>query len=108
MFRNGLAILYLLVMSLLTSTVVHAQEFSGTAQLECSGEIHPEQREQPSSGDSDKTVAHHHGCHSVSAFLGGSEPLQPSLSPGADDFPLMPVSALFSRASGPDLRPPIA
>lgn len=108
MFRNGLAILCLLVTSLLASTVVHAQEFAVTAQLECSGEIHSEQKEQSPSGDADKAVAHHHGCHSVSSFLGGTAALQHCFNPVASDFTLTETTALSSRASGPDLRPPIA
>lgn len=108
MFRNGLTILCLLVTSLLASTVVHAQEFAGTAQLECSGEIHSEQKEQSPSGDADKAVAHHHGCHSFSSFLGGAGPLQHCFNPAARVFIQTQASGLVSYASGPDLRPPIA
>lgn len=108
MFREGLLLLCLLVTSLMTATVVHAQEFAGAAPLECSGEVHSQQDEKPSSGDAEKAVAHHHGCHSVSSFLDGGTPATGLLARAVNVFALPKADALVSLPVGPDLRPPIA
>ncbi len=107
MFRKGLLIFCLLVTSLMTATVVHAQEFAGTSPLECSGEVHSQQDEQPSSGDAEKGVAHHHGCHSVSSFLSAADSAPDILAPSANLYSLARADILLSLRVGPDLRPPI-
>ncbi|WP_414901810.1 hypothetical protein ACMT1E_01585 [Sphingomonas flavalba] len=111
MFRKDLAILCLLITSLVASTIVHAQESSGLTQLECVGEVHSEQNDAPPSGpsgDTDKAVAHHHGCHTASSFLGGAGPAYAVPHPGANAFAMMQAHTPPSRPTGPDLRPPIA
>jgi len=108
MFRKGFFLLCLLVTSLMTATVLHAQEFAGQPQLECSGEVHAQQNGQPSSGDAEKAMTQHHGCHSVSSFLNAAHAAQQMPMPATNIYVLPRADALVSLRVGPGLRPPIA
>lgn len=108
MFRKSFLLLCLLVTSLMTATVLHAQEFAGQPQLECSGEMHTQQDGQPSSGDAEKAMTQHHGCHSVSSFLSAAAPAPRMPISATNIYALPRADALTTRPVGPDLRPPIA
>ena len=109
MFRKGFLIVWLLAVSLIATTTVHAQEIPGLTTLECSGAVHvePEKDSKPASGEPDKGTAHHHGCHSASTFIAGSADAEAVFELPSRAYSLLDVTALLRRVSGPGLRPPI-
>ena len=109
MFRKGFLIVWLLAVSLVATTTVHAQEIPGLTTLECSGAVHvePEKGSKPAPGEPDKGTAHHHGCHSASTFLAGSADAEAVFELPSRAYSLLDVTALLRRVSGPGLRPPI-
>ncbi len=109
MFRKGFLIVWLLAVSLVATTTVHAQEIPGLTTLECSGAVHvePEKDSKPASGEPDKGTAHHHGCHSASTFIAGSADADAVFALPSRAYSLLEVTALLRRVSGPGLRPPI-
>lgn len=107
MLRKGLLVIWLMVASLTMTTLVHAQESPSAPTLECSGDVHSENSEKSSSGDSDQGVIHHHGCHSVSHFL-PDYPASPRVfTLSMDNYPVQRFVTHIARHAGPDLRPPI-
>jgi len=109
MFRQGILVLFMLIVSLTTAAMVHASEFPGVTSLECSGYVHSEGDADQTQGDADKATPHHHGnCHGAAAFIparDGAFTLRvPLILPSFN-----PADAALDRwSSGPDLRPPIA
>lgn len=107
MIRQGLFLLCMLIASLTTASVTHAQEFTGNATIECSGYVHSAGDADQSDGDSDKATPHHHGaCHGGGLFmpaLGNALAHQHVLSGG-----ILPQAedALIGTDVDPGLRPP--
>jgi hypothetical protein len=109
MFRHGLLVLYMLIVSLTTAATLHASEFSGATSIDCSGYVHSEGDADQTQGDADKATPHHHSnCHGAPAFIlardGALTLRAPLASPSFN-----PTKTAPDRwSSGPDLRPPIA
>jgi len=109
MLRWNVILLCMLMMSLTTTAVVHANEVSGPPSIECSGYVHSEGDKDESQGDTDKATPHHHSnCQGGAAFVpakAGTSLLFISLFLR----PFIPAASIHDRwSSGPDLRPPIA
>ncbi|BBF68005.1 hypothetical protein SBA_ch1_02050 [Sphingomonas bisphenolicum] len=100
--------MWMIVASLMAASVVHANETISASAIECSGYVHDDGDSNPSPGDADKAVPHHHGgCHSAASLL------PRTIAPIFFDIQAAPKTAATSRAfgrwaPGPDLRPPIA
>ena len=109
MFRKGILIVWLLAVSLVATTTVHAQEIPGVVTLECSGAVHagPDNDSEPASGDADKGAMHHHGCHGASTFMAGNTAAGVFFMFPLRSYPVLQVAMLLPRHSGPALRPPI-
>ena len=110
MFRKGFLIVWLLIASLVATTTVHVRELPGVVALECSGAVHaePGNDSKPASGESDKGTVHHHGCHAASTFIAGSTATDVIFALPSRSYPVLQITALLPRESGPGLRPPIA
>lgn len=109
MFRKGYLVFCLLVASLMTTTTLHAREMPGVPSVECSGAIHVEEQDGTSStGDADKALVHHHGCHAGSSFIASSPDGGSDLRVVSPLYTKACATTLLCRQSGPDLRPPIA
>lgn len=109
MIRQGLFLLCMLIASLTTASVTHAQEFSGNAMIECSGYVHSTGDADQSNGDSDKATPHHHGaCHGSGVFMPAlaDAPAQ-NLVLSAAILPHTEVELIGSNVD-PALRPPNA
>ena len=109
MFHKGLLIVWLLIVSLIATTTVHAQEIPGVVTLECSGAVHaePDNDSKPASGEADKATIHHHGCHSASTFIAGNTAADVFSTLPPRSYPALQIAVLLPRQSGPGLRPPI-
>lgn len=108
MLQRGLLLLCLLVASLVASTTVHASELPGRVTIECAGAVHGDNEQEQAPADTDKGVAHHHGCHSVSSFVPAQPPASHAFARPVALFMPGFAAALTCRHPGPDLRPPIA
>ncbi|WP_238532643.1 hypothetical protein [Novosphingobium pentaromativorans] len=95
-------------MSLVTSTVVHAQELSTPIAQACTAEMREEQNEKPAPGDADPAVPHQHGCHHASSFVIGVGQGEQMLDRAAALYGPASADVFVFRNLGPDLRPPIA
>ncbi|WCP14000.1 hypothetical protein sphantq_02441 [Sphingobium sp. AntQ-1] len=106
MVRRTFLLLWTIVASLTAASMVHANETSSASAIECSGYVHGDG--DPSPGEADKAVPHHHGgCHSAASLL------PRTTAPIFFDTQAAPKTAAPCRAfgrwaPGPDLRPPIA
>jgi hypothetical protein len=102
-------LLWLMALSMLTTTAVHAQEFPTSAAVDCSGFVHSEGDSDESQGDADKAVPHHHtSCHSGFASVPQATNNLLVLSPAKVRNRMFDSPSLDRWAIGPDLRPPIA
>lgn len=108
MLQRGFLMLCLLVASLLASTTLHAGEMPGIGGIECSGSVHTDSEQKQSSDEPEKSMTHHHGCHSAASFMPGEGLADHSFARSARLFVLIPATTPECRHSGPDLRPPIA
>lgn len=111
MRRLGRFLLCLLSLSMLTTTLVHAQEVPNARAptIECTGYVHSEGDADQTQGDADKAIPHHHGgCQGAPAFVPFSA--SEDMLPLAVDAPVFIPAPIPSKrwAIGPDLRPPIA
>ncbi|HWJ68437.1 MAG TPA: hypothetical protein VNS79_00070 [Sphingobium sp.] len=108
MLGRSFILLCLIVSSLVTTAVVHAQEVPSQAVLDCSGTMHVDDDRDQTPADADPGVAHHHGCHAPSAFMPAGSNEVGVFAPGAmRPVGMAPVPP--ARLSlDPDLRPPIA
>lgn len=109
MLRRMTVILLALMLSLVTTATVHAQEFSGTSVLECTGFVHSKDDSDQSQGDADKAVPHHHtSCQNAHAFIPASALPALLLRPACMILPGDDAVLNHRWSSGPGLRPPIA
>jgi hypothetical protein len=109
MLRHGFLILFLVLTSLTTAATVHAREFQGSANVECSGYVHSQDDADQTPGDGDKATPHHHSsCHGGPAFIPAKNNALTLLIALTAPFPIPADSMLDRWSSGPDLRPPIA
>lgn len=107
MFRH-LLLLCTMVASLMTAATLHAGEYAGSADIECSGMTHSYGDGDQSQSDPDKAVQHHGHCHLGAAVV----PFRHT----ASELNALPtarqafanVSVLGRWIRGPNLRPPIA
>lgn len=111
MRRLGRFLLCLLSLSMLTTTLVHAQEVPNARAptIECTGYVHSEGDADQTQGDADKAIPHHHGgCQGAPAFVPVSA--SEDMLPLAVDAPVFIPAPIPSKrwAIVPDLRPPIA
>ncbi|NKI98586.1 hypothetical protein [Novosphingobium sp. SG707] len=107
MIRQGLFLLCMLIASLTTASVTHAQEFAGNAVIECSGYVHSAGDADQSDGDADKAAPHHHrACHGSGVFLaGGAHGFASAYRLAAAVVP-QAEAELTGKSIGPALRPP--
>ncbi|MFD2428907.1 hypothetical protein ACFSUK_13605 [Sphingobium scionense] len=71
----GRFLLCLISLSMLTTTMVHAQEVPNAQAptIECSGYVHSDGDADQTQGDADKGMPHHHGgCQGAPAFVPAS------------------------------------
>jgi hypothetical protein len=109
MVRYGYLLLYVLMVSLFVTATVHAQEFSVSPRLECSGVLHSEGDADQSQGDGDKAVPHHHStCQATPMVVSSSDSVARPYDRATRILPIY-ISAITHRwQAGPGLRPPIA
>lgn len=127
-------LMWLMVLSLVAATTVHALELPGTA-LECSGDVHlsdphaladtidmqarlltathaesqlSDLPPEHAPADSGQTMAHHHGCHSASSLVVilPADGLIPL--PTAGSYAMQPAAHFSGLQPDPALRPPKA
>lgn len=107
-WRWGMLLLALLLAALTTGGTLHAREYSGDVQLECSGHADVANADDRSGSDDGQPIQHHATCHTAAAFL-----------PEAERAPITVVIAKLANRPrnstfrglpriAPDLRPPIA
>jgi hypothetical protein len=101
--------LLMIASSLMTTAVVHAQEWGRAATLECTGAMHIDGDADSTAPDADSAVPHHHGtCHGPILDLASVD--ADSQLAFESDIRLYPArfAALAARAVDPALRPPTA
>jgi len=110
MVPRWFALFILTVASLVATTTVHARELPGVMALKCSGAVHaePDNGSKPPSGEADKGLVEHSGCHSASTFIAGSTAAGVIFAHPSRSYPVLHVAALLPHQFGPGLRPPIA
>lgn len=106
--RWGALIVCMILASLIAATSIHVTELPGTVDFDCAVDAHDKGDPAQSSDDAEKALSHHHGCHSVAAFLPGKD-----VAAGGvvllTASPIRPKATALGRwISGPDLKPPMA
>lgn len=102
--RSSVMLLALLACALLASATVHAAEFPGRTDLECSGSL------QASAGDASSPIGskavQHGACHGPAAYLAERIGPLPSFFSISAVRRIERMTSLTPRAAAPDLRPP--
>lgn len=111
-WRRGMLLLALLLAALTTSGTLHAREYAGNVELECSGHTDTDtataSSDDRSGSDDGQPIQHHATCHVAAAFLPEAE--RTSLHviiAGSVNRPSNTAFLGLPRIA-PDLRPPIA
>ena len=111
MRRLGRFLLCLLSLSMLTTTLVHAQEVPNAQAptIECSGYVHSDGDADQTQGDADKAIPHHHGtCHGQALSIPQADAIPVTFNiEGARPKPGFDAVRALSSVD-PALRPPNA
>jgi hypothetical protein len=99
---------FMMVASLTTAATLHAREYAGAADLECSGVPHSEGDTDQAPDDSGKAVQHHGHCHLGAAVVPWRHGVMELCALPSSRLAFANVGVPGRWIRGPNLRPPIS